>query len=118
MDQLQSYFQTALDFLNNGYEHVNGPQGLVIALFAVVLMQNWGQWLAITLGATICYAIVEAVRPIVTGGGALKLPPVTDLGYWSVLAAVYVGLAVIVAMFFALKKALFMRGGGAKAKAH
>lgn len=117
MDQIQSYGRTALDFLNNGYEHVNGPQGLVIALFAVVLMQNWGQWLAVTLGATVCYAIVDAVRPIVAGNGALKLPPVTDPAYWGVLGAVYVGLAVIVAMFFALKKVLFMRGGGA-AKAH
>ena len=118
MDQIQSYFHTALDFLNNRYEHVNGPQGLVIALFAVVLMQTWGQWLAITLGATICYAIVDAVRPIIVGSGALKLPPVTDPAYWGVLAAVYVGLMVIIAMFFAVKKVLFMRGGGVKARAH
>ena len=117
MDQIQHYLDAALGFLNNGYAQVNGPQGLIIALLAVVIMQTWGQWFAITLGATICYAIVDAVRPIVMGHGALKLPPVTDPSYWGVLAALYVGLLVIIAMFFAVKKVLFMRGG-AKAKAH
>ena len=36
--------------------------------------------LAITVGATVTYAVVEAVRPIIFEGGALKLPPVTEPG--------------------------------------
>ncbi len=118
MDQLQSYLDTGLTFLNNGYDQVNGPQGLIIALLAVVIMQGWGQWFGLTLGATVAYAVVEAVRPIVLGDGALKLPPVTDPAYWGFIATLYVGLLVIIAMFFAVKKVLFMRGGGARAKAH
>jgi hypothetical protein len=43
------------------------------------------------------------------------LPPVTDPAYWGFLATLYVGLLVIIAMFFAVKKVLFMRGGAAKA---
>ena len=119
MDQVQSYLDAGVAFLNNGYDQVNGPQGLIIALLAVVVMQGWGQVFGITLGATLAYAVVEAVRPIVMGDGALKLPPVTDPAYWGFVATLYVGLLIIIAMFFAVKKVLFMRsGGGAKAKAH
>lgn len=125
MDVVQPYLDGALAFLTKGYNQVNGPQGLLIALLAVVLMRAWSQLLPITAGAAAAYAVVDAVRPILLQGGALKLPPVTDPAYWSQFAALYVGLMVIVAMFFAAKKVLFMRGGGApahggkaKAKAH
>ncbi len=118
MDLIQTYLAAALDFLSTGYNQVNGPQGLVIGLLAVVVMQSWGQLLAVTMVSTIAYAIVEAVRPIVLEGGALKLPPVTEPAYWGFVAALYVGLLVIIAMFFAVKRVFFMRGAGAKAKAH
>ncbi len=118
METIQPYAAQGMEFLQGGFYAVNGPQGLIIALLAVVIMQNWGQWLTLTLGATICYAVVEAVRPIVLGKGDLKLPPVVEPSYWMQVAALYVGLAIIIAMFFAVKKVFFIRGGGAKAKAH
>ena len=121
MEQVQSYATQGMAFLQSGFYAVNGPQGLIIALLAVVIMQKWGQWLTLTLGATICYAIVEAVKPIVFGKGELKLPPVVEPSYWMQVGALFVGLAIIIAMFFAVKSVLFLRGaggGGAKAKAH
>lgn len=118
METIQSYAAQGMEFMQGGFYAVNGPQGLVIALLAVVIMQNWGQWLTLTLGATICYAVVEAVRPIVLGKGDLKLPPVVEPSYWMQVAALYVGLAIIIAMFFAVKKVFFIRSGGAKVKAH
>lgn len=118
METIQSYATQALEFLQGGFYSVNGPQGLIIALLAVVIMQKWGQWLTLTLGATICYAVVEAVKPIVLGKGELKLPPVVEPSYWMQLGALFVGLAVIIAMFFAVKSVFFLRGSGAKAKAH
>jgi hypothetical protein len=118
MEVVQPYFDSALSFLNNGYSQVNGPQGLLIALLAVVLMSSWGQLLPITLGATFAYAVVEAIKPIVMDGGNIELPPVTDPDYLMTLGSLYVGLLIIIAMFFAVKKVLFMRSGGAKARAH
>lgn len=117
MEAVQPYLENALTFLNNGYGQVNGPQGLLIALLAVVLMARWAQLLPITLGATVAYAAVETIKPIINGGN-IALPPVTDPNYLKSLASLYVGLLIIIAMFFAVKKVLFMRGGGAKAKAH
>lgn len=119
METIESLFSQFLSFMQGGFYAVNGPQGLIIALLAVVIMQNWSQWLPMTLGATICYAIVEAVRPIIFDKGELKLPPVVEPGYWLQLGGLFVGLAIIIAMFFAVKKILFMRGGAhARAKAH
>lgn len=117
METIQSLFNQLLAFMQGGFYAVNGPQGLIIALLAVVIMQNWSQWLPLTLGATICYAVVEAVKPIIFGSGELKLPPVVEPDYWMSLGGLFVGLAIIIAMFFAVKKVLFMRGGG-HAKAH
>lgn len=117
MEVVQSFLDQGLAFLTTGYNQVNGPVGLLIAMLAVVIMRSWSQLLPLTLGATVVFALVEAVRPIVLEGGALKLPPLTDPAYWTFIAALYVGLLVIIAMFFAVKKVLFMRGA-AKAKAH
>lgn len=119
MDTIQTWFNQFMEFMQGGFYAVNGPQGLIIALLAVVIMQSWNQWLTLTLGATICYAIVEAVKPIIFGSGELKLPPIVEPSYWMSLGGLFVGLAIIIAMFFAVKKILFMRGGaGGHAKAH
>lgn len=120
METIQSLGTQALQFMQGGFYEVNGPQGLIIALLAVVIMKNWGQWLTLTLGATICYAVAEAVKPIIFGKGELKLPPVVEPNYWLSVGGLFVGLAIIIAMFFAVKSVFFLRGGGsgAKAKAH
>jgi hypothetical protein len=118
METVQTFATQALEFMQGGFYNVNGPQGLIIALLAVVIMKNWGQWMTLTLGATIVYAVVEAVRPIIFGKGELKLPPVVEPNYWLSVAGLFVGLAIIIAMFFAVKSVFFLRGGGAKAKAH
>lgn len=120
METIQSFATQALEFLQSGFYKVNGPQGLIIALLAVVIMKNWGQWLTLTFASTIIYAIVEAVKPIIFGNGDLKLPPVVEPNYWLSVAGLFVGLAIIIAMFFAVKSVFFLRGGGsgAKAKAH
>lgn len=117
MEGVEAFFHSVVSFMQGGFYAVNGPQGLIIALLAVVLMNNWGQWLTLTCGATIAYAAIEAVKPIALGKGELKLPPVVEPSYWLQIGGLFAGLAIIIAMFFAVKKVLFMRAG-AKAKAH
>jgi hypothetical protein len=119
MDAVQPYLDSALSFLNSGYDRVNGPQGLLIALLAVVIMRSWSEWLPLTLGATFAFAVVDVVMEIAMRNGELKLPPVTDPAYLIRLATVFAGLLIIIAMFFAVKKVFFMRSAAsAKAKAH
>lgn len=118
METIQSWANQVLEFMQGGFYAVNGPQGLVIALLAVVLMKDWKQLLTLTAMATICYAIIEAVKPIAFGKGDIKLPPVVEPAYWLQVGGLFVGLGIIIAMFFAVKKVFFLRGGGAHAKAH
>jgi hypothetical protein len=108
-----SFFNPILDYLQNGFNTVNAWQGLVVALLAVVLMRRWGQVLFVTLGAAVVYILVEHFWPIVQGGATLKLPNVTAPAFWTRLGAVYVGLFIIISMFFAVKSVVLgARGGG------
>lgn len=119
METVQSWANQALEFMQGGFYSVNGPQGLIIALLAVVIMQNWKQWLTLSAMATICYAVIEAVKPIVFGKGELKLPPIVEPNYWLQVGTLFAGLGIIIAMFFAVKKVFFLRGAaGGHAKAH
>jgi hypothetical protein len=122
MGSLGTIVNPTLDFLRNGFEQINTIQGIVIALFAVVLMQRWRQLPIIVLGAWIVNYIVDQLRPMVASGGMnlsqIKLPHVMDAAFWIDAVSSYAGLLIVVAMFFAVKSVLFRRGGGAKAKAH
>ncbi|MBL8551231.1 MAG: hypothetical protein JNJ73_14690 [Hyphomonadaceae bacterium] len=107
LDTLGGYFNPILQFLQNGFAEVNAPAGLIIALITVFVMQRWGQLWVITLVAAIVYALVDHFIPILQNNSALRLPNVTDVAFWQTLAARYVGLLIIIAMFFAVKSVLF-----------
>jgi hypothetical protein len=95
---------------------VNAAQGLIIALIAVFVMQRWGQLWMITLISAVVYALVDHLWPILQQGAPLRLPNVTEPGFWQRLGAFYVGLLIIIAMFFAVKSVLFGRRAAAKGK--
>jgi hypothetical protein len=121
MDTLGSIFYPILQFLQGGFDKVNAVQGLLIALFATVLMRKWAQLFVIAFGATIIYIIVDAATPIVTKGAEIKLPPVMTLGFWQDGLSFFVGFVVIIAMFFAVRQVILpagRKGGGKSAKAH
>lgn len=120
MGSLGEIFNPILQFLQTGFAQVNAAQGLLIALFATVLMKHWNQLFAVALGASILHIIADKVVPMVTNGakvGDIKLPALMEPAFWNYAAALYVGFVIIVAMFFAVKSVLFQRRGG-KAKAH
>lgn len=122
MGSLNSVITVVLQFLNASYHGVNNYQGIIIAIFAVVLMGSWRQLLPIALGASIVKLVVDALLPVVTKSGIntseIKLPEFMTGAFWNDLATLYVGFLILLAMFFAVKKVLFMRGGAKRAKAH
>lgn len=122
MDSLGSIFNPILEILQTGFDKVNAIQGLLIALFATVLMRKWGQLFIVAAGAALCYIAINAIVPIISKGGDIKLPRVVDVAFWQDALSFFVGFVVIIAMFFAVKAVLFRGsvsvGGGKKAKAH
>lgn len=120
MDTLGSILNPILDFLKAGFDKVNAWQGLLIALFAVVLMRKWADLFLIALGAVAVYMIVAYVTPMVTQSQAVrledaKLPNVMTGSFWIDVATFFVGFVIIISMFYAVKAVAF---GGAKKKAH
>jgi hypothetical protein len=122
MESLGSILNPILDFLQTGFDKVNAVQGLLIALFATVLMRKWAQLFIVAAGATLFYVALNAVIPILTKGGEIKLPRVVDIVFWQDALSFFVGFVIIIAMFFAVKSVLFRSavdhgGHGKKAKA-
>ena len=118
---LDSVIAAVHQFLLNAYHGVNNLEGLVIALFAVVLMGSWRQLLPVALGASVVRLVIDAVVPVVQKSGIkaseIKLPDFMEAAFWNDVASLFVGFAIVIAMFFAVKKVVFMRGGRKKAKA-
>ncbi len=120
MESLGSILRPTLEFLQTGFDQVNAAQGLIIALFATVLMRRWAQLFAVAAGASVVHVLVDTVVPIVTKGAALKLPPILTSAFWNYAIALFVGFVIVVAMFFAVRQVVFpgKRGAGGPAKAH
>ncbi len=104
LDTLGGFFNPILAYFQTGFATVNAWQGLLVALLAVIVMKRWGQLFIATLGAAIVYILVEHAWPIIQGEAALALPNVLEQSFWHRFGAVYVGLLIIVAMFFAVKR--------------
>ncbi len=118
METLGSILNPILEFLQTGFDKVNAVQGLLIALFATVLMRKWGQLFFIAAGATVFYVVLDALIPILTEGGEIKLPRVVDVGFWQNALSFFVGFVIIIAMFFAVKAVVFRGAGGKASRAH
>lgn len=118
MDVLNQYLTMALDFLRAGFNDVNqSTQGLLIALAAAIFMQNWKQLIGMALLAVILTLAVEALVPVLAQGARFQLPAVFEAEFLRIQLARLVGYVVIIAIFFAIKRALF-KAAPATAKGH
>jgi hypothetical protein len=106
-----AFIQPALDFLRDGFNHVNATDGLVIALVAAIIMQRWGQLLFWAVIAAVVDAFLSEVLPTMRAGARFHLPPLMDQHYWLQLGAVAAGMLVVIAVLFALKTALLSLTG-------
>ena len=114
---LGTYLNPILTFLQRGFDQVNAVQGLLIALFATVLMARWAQLFGVALGASLINVVADTIVPIVTRHADIKLPPVMHPTFWNYAASLYVGFVIIIAMFFAVKS-VFLRPAAKKSKPH
>lgn len=107
---MEEYANQALDFIQLGFNRVNAIQGLLIALGAAYLLHEWRRLPVIALGALFVHVILSVMIPVLGQGAAFKLPPLVEPSYWRVLASLFVGYLIIVAVFFALKRMLMKAG--------
>ncbi|AQR60441.1 hypothetical protein BZG35_01290 [Brevundimonas sp. LM2] len=114
--QLGNLLQGLLALADSGFDGVNQVMGLIIAaIFAFFLMAGWrGLWSA-AFGAMVVHTLVVAVLPMLNGG-AFALPDLTDLGFWISRLALFLGYAIVIAVFFFVRTLL--TGGFGRRRAH
>lgn len=122
MEHVSLYLHDIIDFFRDGFRdgfsHVNGALGLIIAAFAAYELTEWKRLWAAALGATLLHLIAVIMIPVLANERSFQLPPdLLTLGYWKTAAALFLGYLVVVAVFFAVKTKLLSRGG-ADAHAH
>ncbi len=114
--QLGNLLQGLLSLANIGFDGVNQVLGLIIAgVFGLFLMGAWrGLWGA-AFGAMVVHTLVEAIRPMLDGG-TFALPDLTDMTFWMTRLALFLGYAIVIAVFFFIKTLL--TGGFGRRRAH
>ncbi len=114
--QLGNLLQGLLALADSGFDGVNQVMGLVIAaVFGFFLMGAWGGLCGSALGATLVHTLIDALRPMLDGG-AFLLPDLTDGGFWITRLALFLGYAIVIAVFFFIKTLL--TGGFGRKRAH
>lgn len=114
-DQVGNLLSGLFSLTQTGFDGVNQVMGLLIAVVSALLMPAWSRLWATALGAAFVHHLINAVRPMLDGG-AFALPPVLTLGFWMMTLALFLGYAVVIAVFF-LVKSLFT-GRGRHSHAH
>ena len=99
-----------------GFDGVNQVMGLLIAVIAALLMPAWSRLWATALGAALVHVAIGVLRPVLDGG-AFVLPELLTLTFWMGLLALFLGYAIVIAVFY-LIKSLFTGGVGHRRHAH
>ena len=112
------YVDQAVAILREGFANANNPKGLLIALAATIFLSSWKQWIPIAIGATVVHIAIDTLAPVLSGGeGSVALPPLMETSFWTSTGVLFVGYAIVIAVFFLVKGMVF-KGGGGHAKAH
>jgi hypothetical protein len=98
-----------LDFMRAGFNSVNAVQGLIIAFVAALIMPGWNRLLVFAVAATVVHVIVDVLLPVVSGGAALRLPPILEVPFWREVGFLLVGYLIIIAVLFLLRRLLLKR---------
>lgn len=105
VDQIGAFLSGIFALASGGFDSVNQVTGLIIALIAALMMSSWRSLGATALGAVIVDRLIMMLRPALDGG-SIALPDIMTLGFWMTCLALFLGYAIIVAIFFLLKTIL------------
>lgn len=109
---LQSYLMDAYNFIHEGFATVNSQVALlVVALVAAIIMKTWKQLWAMAFVALVLDILVMTFMPLLNHGH-FQLPdllsPRTLIGFLEL----YIGLVIVIAIFFLVKSVLVKSSKG------
>ena len=118
LDQVSSLFSSLFSLAQGGFDGVNQVVGLVIALIAALMMPSWRSLGGTAVGAVIVDRLILMLRPALDGG-AIALPDIMTQSFWMTAFALFLGYAIVIAIFFLLKTILTgsaFRGSGRRVR--
>ncbi|MBX9461115.1 MAG: hypothetical protein KL785_08550 [Brevundimonas sp.] len=115
-DSIGAFLSTMFSLAQGGFDGVNQVMGLLIAVIAALLMPAWSRLWATALGAALVHVAIGVIRPVLDGG-AFALPDLLSLTFWMGVLALFLGYAIVIAVFF-LIKSLVTGGVGHRRHAH
>lgn len=115
-DSIGAFLSGIFGLAQGGFDGVNQVTGLLIAIIAALLMPAWSRLWATALGAALVHVAIGVLRPVLDGG-AFVLPNLLTLGFWMSVLALFLGYAIVIAVFF-LIKSLVTGGVGHRRHAH
>ena len=115
-DSIGAFLGGIFGLAQGGFDGVNQVTGLLIAIIAALLMAAWSRLWATALGAALVHVAIGVLRPVLDGG-AFVLPNLLTLGFWMSVLALFLGYAIVIAVFF-LIKSLVTGGVGHRRHAH
>jgi len=105
IDQIGNFLMALFALAQGGFDGVNQVVGLIIALVAALLMPAWRSLWGTAAGATIAHIVVGVLRPVMDGG-AFILPDIMTGRFWMTALALFLGYAIVIAVFFFIKTLL------------
>jgi len=117
IDQIAAFIGGIFDLANAGFDGVNQVMGLIIAIIAALLMGSWRALASTAVGAALVHLIVLALMPVLNGGD-FALPDILSVGFWMTALALFLGYAIVIAIFFFIKTLLTGTAFRARRTAH
>jgi hypothetical protein len=100
---IQTYLMDAYNFVHASFATVNSQVALLLVAFiAAIMMKSWKQLWAMAFAALVIDILVMVFMPLISRG-TFHLPDFLALQTLIGLAELYVGLVVVIAIFFVLK---------------
>ena len=116
-DSIGAFLTGVFGLAQGGFDGVNQVMGLLIAIIAALLMTAWSRLWATALGAALVHVAIGVLRPVLDGG-AFVLPNLLTLGFWMSVLALFLGYAIVIAVFFLIKSLVTGGVGGRRRHAH
>lgn len=111
IDSIIAFLSGLLALAQGGFDGVNQVMGLLIAVIAALLMPAWSRLWASALGAAFVHILIGVIRPVLDGA-PFVLPDLLGTRFWTTLLALFLGYAIVIAVFFFIKTLFAGRSGG------
>ena len=115
-DSIGAFLGGIFGLAQGGFDSVNQIMGLLIAVIATLMMPAWRSLWSSALGAALVHILIGVLRPALDGG-SVALPDLLSLAFWMTVLALFLGYAIVIALFFFIKT-LFTGGLGRRRHAH